>query len=322
MIQYMIRQNWLKYANIVIPFLGPIAFEFSNSVTGEWLNAQKKLNLSTGKIITLLIGVAYIVVMICLLWYDEKKKRYADNLQMQLDELQKRTKVYEHSNETLRILLAYLEDKIKAQIDYLREHGKIDVRDLNINSASANIARIIYKIISDNSTDIKLSVNIYDRTIESGPEYTTMIAHEGHVSQPSAFGVPKVLSPDKSNNRYCEKVILSNKPDYRILLTKEEVAKAFNQSLNKCKYNQYLGIPIRKLGGINIALIEIVAHDKAVIWKTEDEAIQFAADYCETLKEYILLIKRIYEQGEAIARKIGQRGGVQHGKSNVDISTS
>lgn len=59
-----------------------------------------------------------------------------------------------------------------------------------------------------------------------------------------------------------------------------------------------------KKRGINIALIEIVVHGKTTIWDTKDGTEQFVANYCEVLKEYILLIDRIYEQGETIASKI------------------
>jgi len=304
------QKNWLKYANTIIPFIGPLAFEISNSVTGDWLTEEGKFNLSTGKFITLFIGFAYIIVMICILCYNEKKERCADELQMQLDGLRKRTAVYEKSNETLCTLLAYLAEKLKEQIDFWKEHERIDVRNLNINSASAHIARIIYQSIiesSDNGNP-KITVNIYNRESKSGAEYSMMIAHEGHASHPDAFGVMRILSPDKNNNRYCEKILLSNSPDYRIWLNKKDVAKAFGQNIMKCKYNQYLGIPIRKMGGVNIALIEIVVHGNTVIWKTKDEATQFAANYCEILKEYILLMDRIYEQGTAIACRL--EGGV------------
>lgn len=303
------RKSWIKYANVIIPFIGPLIFEISNSVTGDWITQENRLNLSMGKVITLFIGFAYIIVMICILCYNEKKKKCADELLVQLHELEKKISVYEKSNETLCTLLAYLGEKLKAQIEFLKEHGKIDVRDLNINSASANIAKIIYQSITENNNgNLKITVNIYSRSNESGVEHSTMIAHEGHASQPSAFGVPRVLSADKNNNRYCDRVLLSNSPDYRILLEKKDVAKAFNQNQNKCKYNQYLGIPIRKMGGVNIALIEIVAHNDTVIWETQDEAAQFAANYCEVLKEYILLMDRIYEQGKAVAHKMDVGG--------------
>lgn len=303
------RQSWLEYANVIVPFLGPLAFEISNSITGDWFDETKKLNLSTGKVITTLIGLVYIIVMSYLLYQSEKKKKCANSLQAELEELTKKSKAYEKSNETVCTLLAYLRDKIKEQIDFFKEHNKIDVRNLNINSASATICKIIYQnIMENNREDIKITVNMYDKVNKVGTEYSMMIAHEGHASQPDAFGVYKILKPEKSNTRFCDKILMSNSPDYRILLNKKDVAKAFGQSSSKCKYNQYLGLPIRKKGGTNIALIEIVAHDNTAIWKTEDEARQFAANYCEILKEYVLLMDRIYEQGEVIARKMDEGG--------------
>ena len=303
------KGNIIAIANVIIPFLGPLAYEVANSITGDWTNKENKFNLSTGKVVTLLIGAAYIIAMVILVCYNEKKRKSVENLQYQVDELRREISVYKKSNETLCTLLAYLDEKIKSQIEYLKEHNKIDVRDLNINSAAATIAKIIYQnIMEESGQNIKVTVNVYDRINNAGAEYSIMIAHEGHVSQPSVFGVSRVLAQGKKGTRFCEKILLSNSPDYRILLSKKEVAKAFSQNINKCKYNQYLGIPIRKMGGTNIALMEIVAHDDTVVWNTKDEAVQFAANYCEVLKEYILLMDRIYEQGKTIAEKVDGGG--------------
>lgn len=303
-------QSWTEYANIIVPFLGPLAFEVSNSVTGDWFDENKKFILSTGKVITILIGIIYIMVMIYLLYHSETQKKGIDSLQKELEEQKKKSKAYQKSNETVCTLLAYLRDKIKEQIDFLKEHDKIDVRNLNINSASATICKIIYQNIIENSgEDVKVTVNMYDKINREGIEYSIMIAHEGHASQPDAFGVSRLLKPDKNKCRFCEKILMSNSPDYRILLNKKDVAKAFGLVTTKCKYNQYLGIPIRKKGGTNIALIEIVAHNDTVIWKDEDAARQFATNYCEIQKEYILLMDRMYEQGETIASKL-DKGGI------------
>lgn len=147
---------------------------------------------------------------------------------------------------------------------------------------------------------------MYNRYKENGIEYTNMIAHEGYVSQPAAFGTPRILFPNKEPGRYSDKVLSSNSPDYRIYLTKNSVAKAFGLSNMKCKYSQYLGIPIRKRGGNNIALIEIVLHDDCFIWENKGEATHFAADYCEILKEYVLLVDKLNEQGIVIANRMDE----------------
>ena len=296
--------------NIVVPFAGPLIFEIVNNVTGDWVNAEGKFYLSTGKLITILIGLTYIVVMGILLYRSEKENKSLNVLQGLLNDAEKSLRAYEKTNETACTLLAYLRDKIKEQIDYFKEHNKIDVRNLNINSASATICKMIYQNIEEsNDIDIKITVNMYDKISENGTEYSMMIAHEGHVSQPDAFGVRKILKSDKTNMRYCDKILMSNSPDYKILLEKKDVAKAFGINHLKCKYNQYMGLPIRKKGGTNIALIEIVAHEDTVIWENEDAAKVFAAEYCEILKEYVLLLDRMYEQGEAIAQRM-DKGGV------------
>lgn len=304
------RRNWREYANAIIPFIGPILFEIANSVTGDWVTAENKVNLSTGKCVTILIGIVYIIVMIYLVFYDIHHRKFVEKIELQLESMKKRATMYEKSMNTVGDLLAYSGEKLKSQIDYLNEHNKIDVRDLNINAASTNIAKIIYQSITErNGGDAKFTVNIYSRTNENGAEYLTMIAHEGQISQPGVLGVKRLLCSDKKKGRYCERIVLSEAPDYRILLDKSQVAKAFKQNNDKCKYNQYLGIPARRMGGMNIALIEIVAHDTTVLWETEDEATLFAANFCVVPKEYILLMDRLYEQGKAIARKM-EGGGV------------
>lgn len=243
------------------------------------------------------------------MWYNGREKKSIESLDSQVSELEKKTVLYKKSNETLCTLLAYMDEKIKSQIEFLKIHNKLDVRELNINSASTTIAKVIHQnIIEKSGQDTNVTVNIYSRFKDAGAEYSIMIAHEGHASQPSAFGVQKIISVDKKKNRYSDKILLSDSPDYRIFLTRKEVAKAFALREDKCKYNQYLGIPIRKMGGINIALIEIVVHGETTIWNNTDEAIQFAANYCEVLKEYILLMDRIYEQGKTIASKIDGGG--------------
>lgn len=304
------KSGFEKVLNMLVPFAGPLIFEVVNVITGDWVNAEGKFYLSTGKLITALIGLTYIVVMIILLYRNEKENKTISVLQGLLDDAEKRLNAYEKTNETACTLLAYLRDKIKEQIDYFKDHNKIDVRNLNINSASATICKMIYQNIEESSgADVKITVNMYDKISENGTEYSMMIAHEGHISQPDAFGVRKILKSDKANMRYCDRILMSNSPDYRIWLEKKDVAKAFGINPLKCKYNQYMGLPIRKKGGINIALIEIVAHEDSVIWEDEDAAKVFAAEYCEILKEYVLLLDRMYEQGEIIAQRI-DKGGV------------
>lgn len=304
------KSRFEQILNILIPFAGPLTFEIANIITGDWVNAEGKFYLSTGKLITVLIGITYIVVMWILLYRSEKEKKVISTLQNDLQELEKRLKAYQKTSETACTLLAYLRDKIKEQIDYFKVHNKIDVRNLNINSAAATICKLIYQNIEENiGKDIKLTVNMYDKVSEDGVDYSTMIAHQGHVSQPAAFGEKKKLTLDKTNIRYCDRILISNSPDYKILLDKRSVSRAFGITNAKCKYNQYMGLPIRKKGGTNIALIEIVAHEDTVIWKDKDSARRFAAEHCEILKEYVLLLDRMYEQGEIIAQRIG-KGGV------------
>ena len=134
------RGKWQEYANVIVPFLGPVLFEIANSVTGEWVTAENKLSLSTGKVITIIIGIVYIGVMIYLIWIDKLNRKTVDEIENALEDMKKRETMYKKSMNTVCNLLAYSGEKLKNQIEYLKEHDRIDVRDLNINAASTNIA--------------------------------------------------------------------------------------------------------------------------------------------------------------------------------------
>ena len=58
-----------------------------------------------------------------------------------------------------------------------------------------------------------------------------------------------------------------------------------------CKYNQYIGIPIRRFASNDkVALIEIVAHNNSIMWNDIEDVKKFAQYCCSMFKEYFLLI--------------------------------
>lgn len=294
----------LRIANTIIPFIGPIAFEISNVISGDWVDKSGKFYLSSGKLITSIIGISYIICMIYLLIKSSKYENNIEDLENKIKDEKNRINSYEKSVDSMCTLLAYTSNNVNEQIDFFRSNGKIDVRNININTAATTICKIIYDNICDTTdSTIKITVNMYEKYKEDGKMYSTMIAHEGHASNPSAFGIKRLLKKSKGT-RYSEKIMMDNAPDYKIILDKAGVARAFGQNSSGCKYSQYLAIPIRKKGGDTIALIEIVAHNNSVIWKTEDEANEFVAKYCEIFKEYVLLINQLYEQNETFAHKL------------------
>lgn len=302
--QGKIKAKLGKIGRIVIPFVGPIMFEIANSITGDWVDKNNKVNITTGKTITIIIALIYVGALIYYLIKDRVEEKSKEYLENQLEEAYKVNISYSDSMESIGALLAYTEDNVKEQINYLKMHNKIDVRNINIESAATTICKIIYSNICNYvSGENKVTVNVYSRSSDNNIEYTTMVAHEGHISQPKAFGDRRMLKKSK-NNRFSEKLFLNDSPDYKILLTKSAVAKAFNITEETCKYSQYLAVPIRKKGGKIIAIIEIVAHNEAKIWDDEDEARLFAARFCEVFKEYMLLISRLYDQNVTIASKI------------------
>ena len=143
-----------------------------------------------------------------------------------------------------------------------------------------------------------------------------MLAHEGYNTNPKNYGKNKLLKDDK-NAFYCEHLLIDDNPEAIFWKNKEEVARAFRIKPDKCKYNQYVGIPVRRMGAGKVALIEIVVHNNSIVWNNQEEVRAFTSKFCEPFKDYILLIDRLSLMYEAIENV--ERGAQNESREDCEI---
>jgi len=294
--------KWLK-KNLknIITFAGPVLFELSNQMTGDWVNAQGRLSIGIGKFVTILIGVSYFGLLSYFTYKDSKKTDDIDRLNIQIEKLKSKCNAYKENAKSLCDIFAYTTEKIKHQIQEFRKKREIDTYFLNItNAATLACERVYRNIMSLSGETAEVTVNYYRRFEEQGKIYSEMIAHEGYNSNPKFFKIKKLLKIDK-NSYYCEKLLNDDNPDVVFLPDKDAVKRALKIKGTECKYNQYVGIPIRRLGsGEKVALIEIVAHNDSVIWNDKEEVRDFINRYCEPFKEYVLMIDMLSKFYETV----------------------
>lgn len=315
--------GWLKknLKNIVV-FAGPIAFEVANEISGSWVNTSGKFNLSVGKLITILIGVSYFAILI---WYAYKEKGQEDKIKT-LEEDKKRlanqNNVHRHNAKALKDVIGYTTEKTKEQVEKYREIGHIDDSYLNLMSAATIVCERIYNTIIEffgegNHVTVNYYIKYSKAHTKNRKKYTKMIAHEGYNTEPKYYNVERLLKIDH-NSYYCERLLDNDNTETIFLATKKEVAKAFKVEEEKCKYNQYVGIPIRRIGTKDkVALIEIVAHNNSVMWNDIEEVRKFESEYCEMFKEYFLFISMLSTLYETVNADLKEKKrSVEDGKSS------
>lgn len=283
-----IRKNFKN----IISFGGPILFEIVDQITGDWVNSDGKIGIGLGKFITILIGVSYFVVLSYITYKEKKETDQLENLEQELKDLKRNNNVYYNNTKSLCDILGYTTEKTKNQIIGYRRNREIDTSYINATNAATIVCECIYKNILDLiEANQDITVNYYRKYIgEDGKTYTEMIAHEGYNTTPKYYMIPKLLKIDKKSY-FCEKLLENNNPDIIFLASKEEVAKAFGMQKDKCKYNQYVGVPIRRFASNeNVALIEIVAHNNSIMWKDIEHVKKFVQYYCGIFEEYFFLI--------------------------------
>lgn len=309
-----------NYKNGVI-FFGPIFFEFVNQITGDWVNESGIPNIHTGKLITILIGVAYLVQVSVFAWKDKQHSEIIEDLEQKNNQLQKESDTYKESIKSLIDIFGYTTEKIKQQITDYKKNQAIDTYYLNLTNAATIVCEQIFSNIDSMLLkECDITVNYYRKYKEGAKYYTEMIAHEGYETQPKFYKRRKLLKLD-NDSYYCERLLSDDNPDCVFLPDKSAVRKAFRICDDHCKYNQYIGIPIQRVGSNEkIALIEIVVHNNSIVWDTQDEVRNFISKYCNQFKEYFLMIDMLSMFYETI-NKYGDitKRGKNHGK-NSEIS--
>lgn len=311
--------EWLKKntKNIVI-FAGPILFEISNQVSGNWVDDSGKISIGVGKFITILIGITYFTLLSYFTYKEHNKSDSIDDLNRNIIELKNKCETYEKNTKSMCDIFGYTTDKIRKQITDFRRLKTIDTYYLNITNAATIVSEQIYNnIIKLSDEKCEITVNYYRRFEEAGKFYTEMIAHEGYNSNPKYLQIKKLLKIDK-NSYFCERLLADDNPDVIFLPNKELVQKTLKINGKDCKYNQYVGFPIRRIGsGEKVALIEIVAHNDSVVWKNNEDVREFIYRYCEPFKEYVLLIDMLSRFYETINEyEIGEKRGNSYAENS------
>lgn len=288
-----LKREWFEknLKNIII-FLGPILFEISNQVTGNWTDESGKLSIGVGKFVTILIGASYFIALSYITYKEKGNEDKVTELKNQLNELKRKNNVYDNNTKSLCDILGYTTEKTRNQITDFKKKGEIDTSFVNATNAATIVCESIYKnIIGLLNKYQDITVNYYRKYCgDDGKAYTEMIAHEGYNTTPKFYMIPRLLKIDKKSY-FCERLLENNNPDIVFLKTKGDVAKAFGIQEDKCKYNQYVGIPIRRFASNEkVALIEIVAHNSSIMWNDIEEVRKFAQCYCAVFEEYFLMI--------------------------------
>lgn len=285
--------EWAKknVKNIVV-FGGPIIFEISNEITGNWTDASGKINIEIGKFVTILIGITYFVVLSYLTYKENKVGEEIDVLKEEITDLKTQNGIFDKNVKSVCNILGYTTEKTKNQITYYKSNKEIDMSYVNATNAATIVCESIYEsIIALSEEKRAITVNYYTKYVGADEKmYSEMIAHEGYNTTPKYYLIPKLLKMDKKAY-FCERLLNNNNPDIVFLTSKHEIAKAFGVAEEKCKYNQYIGIPIRRFASDdNVALIEIVAHNDSVIWNDIEEVKDFVKLHCNIFSEYMLLV--------------------------------
>ncbi len=315
------------YFRIIVTILGPIIFEIVDQITGSWVDENSNLKIGAGKTITILIGLVYLGLVIFFAVKDIDYVAIIDNNNNEIEKLKKMCGVYSKTTKSLSYLFGFTADKIKVQqSEYNRKNKKIDTKHINITDAATLMCERIYGNIVDliSQKDCRVTVNYYIKYRKEGILYTEMIGHDGYNSNPKNYKKPKLLKIDK-DSYYCEKLLNDNNPDMVFLPDEKTVTKTLKLNGKERKYNQYIAMPISRLGSNEtVALIEIVVHKDSILWKDPEEAREFITRYCQPFKEYILLIDILTKFYDLINECQGEKtdeenSGVQESKETAGL---
>ena len=277
----------------LVTVLGPVVFEIVNTLTGEWTIQQGSFPISTGKLITILIAAIYLTLMVYFAYKDYEKKKIDKELSRKIMQMEKEKQFLLLSLGKSGNEIAYASHSIKSQMQYLRTTNDTTVRELNVVHFATTVCSDWYNLMCQMYGDKHITVNVYHKYKKNERKiYQKMIAHEGYITQPRYFGQERLLR-DKKNNYYSEQILLSNNPEYKILLNPKEVAAAFQKEVANCKYKQYIAIPICDDNNNIIFLIEINVLDQIVIKEDEETFKSILNIYFSNFKEYMLMMINI-----------------------------
>ena len=136
-----------------------------------------------------------------------------------------------------------------------------------------------------------ITVNLYLKT-HNGEAYSCrMIAHEGDTSRPKIYLTDLPLDNKKSHIKYfCQKILIENNPEYRILTTPDEVAEQFTlKKENNGRYSQYIGVPLTDSNNNTVALLEINVLNNTKIFDNYDDGMELIRNHLNPFVSMFML---------------------------------
>ena len=298
------KQMMGQLLKIVIPIIGPIVFEISNIVTGSWITNDGRFNLSTGKFITLLIAIAYLTVIIYWTFKDRKKQQNEEQLEKKIECLSSEKGQFINILNEVGNVISYSCKGVKKQSEVLSKNNNTEIRELSIVNFATTVCTVWYNLLAEKYGKEHITVNIYHKYKKTdGKEYETMIAHEGHITQPKYFGQERLLKT-RRNLYYAEKLLMQDNPEIVLLLTPDKVAEAFNKSVVNCKYKQYIAIPIIDRAGKMRLMVEINVLDESMFLVDTGSIKKFLNLHFSCLKEYLLLMINMEDYARVVDQKL------------------
>lgn len=288
---------------------GPVVFEIMDTISGEWLKENGQINW-TGKSITIICGIVYLGIVVCMTVAELREKKTIKSYTDEIKALRDEDDMMKFTLTNIDNAIGYANENVRKQAEYLQKQNDSRIRELDIVNFATNACAICYEIFSRLWGKDYITVNIYQKFKEKDDKkiYTKMIAHEGHITQPKYFGHRRILKRGK-DNYFCERIMLDENPSYVILLSPEDVARQFNIPVSKCKYKQYIAIPIFDASSKLRLLVEINVINKPVITNEESKVQEKIAQYFMCLKDYLLLMLSI-ENYASIVDDRNEGGGV------------
>lgn len=280
----------------ILTILAPILFELLNIFTGSWVNENNEIIITNGKIVVILLALLYLYIMVRNEWKEFKEKSLQSNLKKKNDD-------YYREMENMSSLISYSSECVKKQNGYLKQ-GDAQIRELESLRFATTLCDILRKEFMNVFEAKNVTVNIYQKYHKGERLYSKMIAHEGHISQPKFYGLEKELK-QKGNNYYCEKLMLKEERECAILLSHKEVANAFGIPIHKCKYYQYISMPI--IDPITTQLkyfVEFNVHNKCEIRQNKNEVIDMLNEHFICFKEYMLLMISVENYAQTVKNKL------------------
>ena len=264
-----LKHTLKKLRPTIIAISFPALFEILHCFGGEWI-INGKFNATTTNVFAIIIIILYIS-LISYFGY----KDYSDNIN--IDNLKRHLQNNEITFNGVQNLIKYRYNDIVKKTNDIANKSDYSKGPLDIFDTATSICKQVYMTLSDIFYEHKnnITVNMYSKIREGDDFYCRMIAHEGTTSRPKIYLKNLPLDNKRSSKKYlCQKILIENNPQYRMLLTPDQVAKNFTLNPGSAvQYSQYIGIPLTDISNVTVALLEINILNNTIIFNSADECM-------------------------------------------------